>query len=121
MFDCKPLGWLWAKYEQYSEKNTIMFDDLRRNFVMNPENGLKIRPFRKAHLNRDTDRELVGLTKYLLAIAKLEVRVARFDPTDAFQFILLTLHTPPPLAGCPIHGAEPLQVGKVHRGEVRKT
>ena len=121
MFDCKPLGWLWAKYEQYSEKNTIMFDDLRRNFVMNPQNGLKIRPFRKAHLNRDTDRELVGLTKYLLAIAKLEVRVARFDPTDAFQFILLTLHTPSPLAGCPIHGAEPLQVGKVHRGEVRNT
>jgi ubiquitin-like domain-containing CTD phosphatase 1 len=121
MFDCKPLGWLWAKYEQYSEKNTIMFDDLRRNFVMNPQNGLKIRPFRKAHLNRDTDRELVGLTKYLLAIAKLEVRVVRFDPTNAFQFILLTLHTPPPLAGCPIHGAEPLQVGKVHRGEVRKT
>lgn len=66
---CKPLGWIWAKYgTRFSEKNTIMFDDLRRNFVMNPSCGLKIRPFRKAHLNMDTDDELVGLTKYLLAI-----------------------------------------------------
>jgi ubiquitin-like domain-containing CTD phosphatase 1 len=73
MFKCKPLGWVWAKYEgRYGEKNTIMFDDLRRNFVMNPSCGLKIRPFRKAHLNRDDDDELVGLTKYLLAIKDVE-------------------------------------------------
>ena len=57
---------------RYHEKNTIMFDDLRRNFVMNPQNGLKIRPFRKAHLNRDSDTELLELSKYLLAIAPLD-------------------------------------------------
>lgn len=51
-----------------------MFDDLRRNFVMNPSNGLKIRPFRKAHMNRDSDRELLDLSKYLMEIAKLEVK-----------------------------------------------
>jgi len=74
LFDCKPLGWLWAKFGgRYDEKNTIMFDDLRRNFVMNPGNGLKIRPFRKAHMNRDTDRELFDLTRYLLEIATVEV------------------------------------------------
>lgn len=56
----------------YSPKNTIMFDDLRRNFVMNPQNGLTIRPFRKAHANRDSDQELVKLTQYLLAIAELD-------------------------------------------------
>ncbi|KAG2239001.1 hypothetical protein Bca52824_089861 [Brassica carinata] len=56
----------------YSAQNTIMFDDLRRNFVMNPQNGLKIRPFRKAHVNRDKDDELVLLTRYLLAIAELD-------------------------------------------------
>ena len=56
----------------YNQSNTIMFDDLRRNFVMNPQNGLVIRPFRKAHLNRATDQELVRLTEYLLAIAELE-------------------------------------------------
>lgn len=73
IFDCKPLGLIWAQLtEFYSSKNTIMFDDLRRNFVMNPQNGLAIRPFKKAHVNRDNDKELVKLTQYLLAIAELD-------------------------------------------------
>lgn len=73
VFDCKPLGLIWAKFpEFYGPGNTIMFDDLKRNFVMNPQNGLVIRPFRKAHLNRAKDRELVDLTQYLLAIADLD-------------------------------------------------
>eukprot|EP01018_Ginkgo_biloba_P016733 Gb_00636 [translate_table: standard] len=73
VFDCKPLGLIWALFpEYYNPRNTIMFDDLRRNFVMNPQNGLVIRPFRKAHLNRALDQELVKLTQYLLAIAELE-------------------------------------------------
>jgi ubiquitin-like domain-containing CTD phosphatase 1 len=49
-----------------------MFDDLRRNFMMNLQNGLVIKPFRKAHANRDNDQELVKLTHYLLAIADLD-------------------------------------------------
>ncbi|MED6131006.1 hypothetical protein PIB30_005959 [Stylosanthes scabra] len=73
VFDCKPLGLIWAQFpEFYSPSNTIMFDDLRRNFVMNPQNGLIIKPFRKAHANRDSDQELVKLTQYLLAIAELD-------------------------------------------------
>eukprot|EP00850_Spirogloea_muscicola_P021898 SM000267S09849 [mRNA] locus=s267:10401:12778:+ [translate_table: standard] len=73
VFDCKPLGVIWGQFpEHYNAQNTIMFDDLRRNFVMNPKNGLVIRPFRKAHLHRQTDNELVHLTHYLLAIAPLE-------------------------------------------------
>ena len=40
--------------EFYSPANTIMFDDIRRNFVMNPQNGLKIKAFRQAPLNRMT-------------------------------------------------------------------
>ncbi|KAL3515681.1 hypothetical protein ACH5RR_022583 [Cinchona calisaya] len=73
VFDCKPLGLIWAHFPQfYSSKNTIMFDDLRRNFVMNPQNGLTIKPFRKAHANRGSDNELVKLTQYLLAIAELD-------------------------------------------------
>ncbi|AEE82552.1 Ubiquitin-like domain-containing CTD phosphatase [Arabidopsis thaliana] len=72
IFDCKPLGLIWALLpEFYNPGNTIMFDDLRRNFVMNPQNGLTIKPFRKAHANRDTDQELVKLTQYLLTIAEL--------------------------------------------------
>ncbi|KAJ3707736.1 hypothetical protein LUZ61_011441 [Rhynchospora tenuis] len=71
-FDCKPLGLIWAQFpEYYSPRNTIMFDDLKRNFVMNPQNGLTIRPFRRAHMNRGSDQELVKLTQYLMAIAEL--------------------------------------------------
>ncbi|KAK1321196.1 Ubiquitin-like domain-containing CTD phosphatase [Acorus calamus] len=73
IFECKPLGLIWGQFpEVYNSKNTIMFDDLRRNFVMNPQNGLIIKPFRKAHLNRGTDQELMKLTRYLLAIAELD-------------------------------------------------
>jgi ubiquitin-like domain-containing CTD phosphatase 1 len=38
---------------------------------MNPQNGLRIRPFREAHLNRDKDRELIHLSKYLKDISSL--------------------------------------------------
>ncbi|KAG4065738.1 hypothetical protein HA402_012416 [Bradysia odoriphaga] len=68
--DVKPLGVIWGKYPDYSSKNTIMFDDIRRNFLMNPRSGLRIRPFRQAHSNRDTDRELFKLMKYLKKIAE---------------------------------------------------
>lgn len=67
--DVKPLGVIWGKYQQYSAKNTIMFDDIRRNFLMNPQSGLRIRPFRRAHFSRDTDNELLKLQKYLKDIA----------------------------------------------------
>ncbi|KAJ3589929.1 hypothetical protein NHX12_010769 [Muraenolepis orangiensis] len=71
--EVKPLGVVWGKYEEfYTRKNTIMFDDIGRNFLMNPQNGLKIRPFMKAHLNREKDRELYKLAQYLQEIAKLE-------------------------------------------------
>lgn len=73
VFNCKPLAFIWAKFpEFYSSKNTIMFDDLGRNFVMNPQNGLKIKPFARAHVSRATDTELLKLTEYLLDIAPLE-------------------------------------------------
>ncbi|XP_032240517.2 ubiquitin-like domain-containing CTD phosphatase 1 [Nematostella vectensis] len=72
VIETKPLGVIWGKFKQFSSKNTIMFDDLRRNFLMNPQNGLKIRPFREAHFNRDKDKELLKLSKYLKNIASLE-------------------------------------------------
>ncbi|XP_072923981.1 ubiquitin-like domain-containing CTD phosphatase 1 isoform X2 [Hemitrygon akajei] len=71
--EVKPLGVIWDKFpEFYTRKNTIMFDDIGRNFLMNPQNGLKIRPFMKAHLNRDKDMELLKLSQYLKEIGKLE-------------------------------------------------
>jgi ubiquitin-like domain-containing CTD phosphatase 1 len=39
LFNCKPLQVVWDKYADfYGPKNTIMFDDLGRNFIMNPQN-----------------------------------------------------------------------------------
>ncbi|KAL1494582.1 hypothetical protein ABEB36_010157 [Hypothenemus hampei] len=66
----KPLGVIWGKFEQFSPKNTIMIDDIRRNFIMNPRNGLRIRPFRKAHINRYKDDQLLELSNYLKTIAE---------------------------------------------------
>ncbi|XP_059469569.1 ubiquitin-like domain-containing CTD phosphatase 1 [Neocloeon triangulifer] len=72
VIEVKPLGVIWGKFTQYSASNTIMFDDIRRNFIMNPQTGLKIRPFKNAHMNRAVDRELLQLAGYLKAIAQLE-------------------------------------------------
>jgi len=68
--NCKPLEVIWRTYTQFSRANTIMFDDLRRNFLMNPQSGLRIRPFKNAHKLRETDTELLRLTRYLLFINK---------------------------------------------------
>ncbi|UYV62667.1 UBLCP1 [Cordylochernes scorpioides] len=72
LIEVKPLGVIWGKFDQYSAKNTIMIDDLRRNFLMNPQSGLKIRPFKDAHQNRTTDTELLKLSQYLKKIAKMD-------------------------------------------------
>ena len=71
VIEVKPLGVIWGKFSQYNKDNTIMFDDLRRNFLMNPYNGLKIRPFKNAHTSRATDTELLKLSAYLKKISTL--------------------------------------------------
>jgi ubiquitin-like domain-containing CTD phosphatase 1 len=72
VFDCKPLQVLWERYPQYNSLNTVMFDDLRRNYVLNKQNGLVIKPFKKALTSGKADRELLKLKAYLLKIAELE-------------------------------------------------
>jgi len=69
--DIKPLAVIWAKYNQYHEENTIMLDDIRRNFLMNPKNGLKIRPFKNAHTSRESDDELIRISEYLMLICEM--------------------------------------------------
>ena len=49
-----------------------MFDDVKRNFLLNPQNGLHIKPFRDAFNNRDKDKELLYLAKYLKKIAPMK-------------------------------------------------
>lgn len=68
----KPLAVIWGKFKQFSAKNTIMFDDIRRNFIMNPQSGLKIKPYRHAHITRRKDKELLKLSQYLKLIAKVD-------------------------------------------------
>ncbi|KAJ6242974.1 ubiquitin-like domain-containing ctd phosphatase 1 [Anaeramoeba flamelloides] len=65
----KPLEIIWRKFPDfYNEKNTIHIDDLGRNFVLNPKNGLLIKQFiKKAGVSKD--KELLYLTEYLLYIA----------------------------------------------------
>jgi hypothetical protein len=41
----KPLGVIWGRFPQWNQTNTIMFDDMRRNFIMNPQSGLKVNEF----------------------------------------------------------------------------
>ena len=72
MTEVKPLGVIWGKYSQWSSSNTIMFDDLRRNFLMNPQTGLKIRPFKNALTEGHKDKELKRLTRYLKAISDMD-------------------------------------------------
>ena len=61
-FNCKPLQVLWAKYpEVYTPDNTVMLDDLRRNFVANPRQGLRIRMFKHAKSRGLDDDELLRL------------------------------------------------------------
>jgi len=78
VIEVKPLGVIWGKFPQFSKDNTIMFDDLRRNFLMNPSNGLKIRPFKNAHTSRNSDTELLKLSTYLKKISSL----ATFENLD---------------------------------------
>lgn len=72
VIEVKPLGVLWGKFPHWSKTNTVMVDDCRRNFIMNPQNGLKIRPYKNAHTSRSTDCELQHLSDYLKHIAQLQ-------------------------------------------------
>lgn len=70
--EVKPLAVIWDNHPQWGPHNTIMFDDIRRNFIMNPQSGLRIHSYRDAHVNRKTDRELRKLARYLELIADRE-------------------------------------------------
>lgn len=81
---CKPLGVLWGKFPQFSAKNSVIFDDVRHNFLMAPKSGLKIRAYRKAHKNRGTDRELLKLTRYLMLIADKDFTTLNHDRWERY-------------------------------------
>jgi ubiquitin-like domain-containing CTD phosphatase 1 len=78
VFNAKPLPLLWAKLAaasggvaHWGPHNTLMLDDLKRNYVFNPECGLVIKPYKRAATSRHTDDELARLAEYVTAIARL--------------------------------------------------
>lgn len=48
----KPLELIWRKFSHWSKANTIHIDDLGRNFALNPQTGLKIKPVRNNEDNK---------------------------------------------------------------------
>jgi ubiquitin-like domain-containing CTD phosphatase 1 len=68
----KPLGVVWGIFAEHCRKETtIMFDDLRRNFLMNPRHGLRISACHDLPHTRATDSTLENLSKYLYSIKDL--------------------------------------------------
>jgi len=70
--EVKPLRVIWDNFPQWGPHNTIMFDDIRRNFIMNPQSGLKIKAYKNAYRSREDDRELLDLANYLLSIINVD-------------------------------------------------
>jgi len=86
--EVKALEIIWRKYPgKFSDKNTIHIDDLRRNFIMNPQSGLKISAFRNAPVTRATDRELYALEKYLKIIAREEDDFSKLEHNDWKDYV----------------------------------
>ncbi|CAM6021190.1 unnamed protein product [Sphagnum balticum] len=61
VFDCKAPDEIWDKVPEYYNFENNMFMNGNRIFVKNPQNGLAIKPFRKAHMNHAaTDPRTIG-------------------------------------------------------------
>mmetsp|Transcript_10083 Transcript_10083/g.13213 ORF Transcript_10083/g.13213 Transcript_10083/m.13213 type:complete len:359 (+) Transcript_10083:311-1387(+) len=64
----KALGLIWARFHHWTRQNSVHIDDLARNFAMNPECGLKCKPFRRDK-EPEQDTELLRIAAYLELIA----------------------------------------------------
>ena len=89
-FDCKPLAVLWHRFkEYYHPSTTIMLDDLRRNFILNKQQGLVIKPFRNATTSGREDREFRRLKRYFAVLGRLD----SFDGCDHDRWVLMMIST----------------------------
>lgn len=68
----KALQLIWNKFPAWGPKNSVHVDDLGRNFAMNPQSGLKIRPYKDAPTNRATDKDLQFVGRYLYLLKELD-------------------------------------------------
>lgn len=86
--EVKALELVWRKFpDRWNKSNTVHVDDLRRNFVLNPQSGLRISAFKNAPVTRATDRELYAMEKYLRLIAEKEQDFATLDHTKWREYI----------------------------------
>ncbi|QRV73126.1 NLI interacting factor-like phosphatase [Ceratobasidium sp. AG-Ba] len=66
----KALRIIWEHFPQFGPENTAHVDDLGRNFVLNPGEGIKISAFKlDGTLEAQNDRELEKLGRYLVWLA----------------------------------------------------
>ncbi|CUA67765.1 hypothetical protein RSOLAG22IIIB_03192 [Rhizoctonia solani] len=66
----KALRIIWEHFPQFGPQNTAHVDDLSRNFVLNPGEGIKISAFKLDDtLEAQNDRELEKLGRYLVWLA----------------------------------------------------
>ncbi|PXF46614.1 Ubiquitin-like domain-containing CTD phosphatase 1 [Gracilariopsis chorda] len=77
--EVKALEIIWRRFPAWNASNTIHIDDLSKNFALNPQSGLKIKPFRNAQTSRHSDRELFMLDLYLNLIAERESDFTTLD------------------------------------------
>lgn len=75
----KPLPLIWAKFPRWSSKNSLIIDDLSRNFALNLSSGIKIPAYHRKKSSARRDAELLGLSRYLEILAKSKVD---FDEVD---------------------------------------
>ncbi len=75
----KPLRFIWDRFPgHYGPHNTVHVDDVPRNFLLNPQNGLIIAPWQSAGPGENSqlqarslqDRELEYLLQYLVELAQ---------------------------------------------------
>lgn len=84
VLNVKPLAVIWKQFpDLFSPANTIMVDDLGRNFLLNPKAGLKIPPCRNMTVpeRRAADTELIKLGRYLDLLVELP-SLAGLDHSD---------------------------------------
>jgi NLI interacting factor-like phosphatase len=68
----KPLQVVWKNCTGFSDRNTIMIDDLPSNFLLNPQSGLVIHRYADHDTDKSADEELRLLSKYLSKISDVD-------------------------------------------------
>jgi len=67
----KPLGVIWKNFPDFDAKNTLIIDDKEHNFLLNPQNGLWIKPYTCQKTSTSNDKSLLFISSYLEKIAKV--------------------------------------------------